>query len=499
MKKIAVTLVFIISTVLFGIGAGINASAAEAEALEAQAEEASLQNEIATINTELESDETDVVSELNEQKQYYQTLYSQTSDTEEKEKINRLIETTQELIDEYEQYMNPIQTRGSFHLIYTPAVAAVTAYFNNKGYKLAAELLTHAKDNDDLDSIYVPVNRDIMYQSSVFMEIVNGTSSYGTSAFPDEGGTVQKDLYNAIHSFYYSRSESGRVVVIQDRYDFAKGGYSSIAGIAVDTMHAAQNAGTIVPFISVCTFDFTGREAKNQTGTLYIGSNARYTEEIVTLGKGEYKEFETKFSTSGYKVIQTFGNQDAYLYLYDAAGNLLASNDDGGYKLNALIYKYLYANTTYKIRVRFFNNSVRSGVLKLAITPSYGALKSDKTTLVNYEDIYNTTSSNFTFSTFAYQGYSRLITFSPSSKKTYTIETESDIDTYLYLVDPRSTYKMKSTTDTTDVPCVYNDDGGTSLNAKITKQLAKDIPYMIVYSRYSIGTSGTPEFKLRIH
>lgn len=494
MKKIAVTLVFIISTVLFSIESSIKASA-----VEPQAEEVILQNEIATINTELESDETDVVSELNEQKQYYQTLYSQTSDAEEKKKINCLIETTQELIDEYEQYINPIQTRGSFHLIYTPAVATVIAYFNNNGYKLAAELLTHAKDNDDLDSIYVPININIMHQSSVFMGIVNGTSTYGTAEFPDQGSTAEKDLYNAIHSFYYSKSESGRVVVIQDRYDFAKGGYSSVAGVAVETMYAAQNSGTIVPFISVCTFDYTGREAKNQTGTLNIGSNARYIEEIITLGKDEYKEYETTFSVSGYKVIQTFGNQDSYLYLYDAAGNLLASNDDGGYSYNALIYRYLYANTTYKIRVRFYNKSECSGVSKLVITPSYGALKSDKTTLTNYEDIFNTTSNNLTFSTFAYQGYSRLITFTPSSMGTFQIETESDIDTYLYLIDPRSTYKMKSTTTTTDVPCVYNDDGGTNLNAKITKQLAKNIPYMIVYSRYNIENSGTPEFKLRIH
>lgn len=138
MKKIAVTLVFIISTVLFGIDAGINASAEETEVLEAQAEEAILQNEIATINTELESKHTDVVSELNDQIAYYESLYSETSNSEEKEKINRLIETTQELIEEYEQYINPMQTRGSFHLIYTPAVATVTAYFNNKGYKLAA-------------------------------------------------------------------------------------------------------------------------------------------------------------------------------------------------------------------------------------------------------------------------------------------------------------------------------------------------------------------------
>ncbi len=72
MKKIAVTLIFIISTVLFGIDAGINASAEETEVLEAQAKEAILQNEIATINTELESKHMDVVSELNDQIAYYE-------------------------------------------------------------------------------------------------------------------------------------------------------------------------------------------------------------------------------------------------------------------------------------------------------------------------------------------------------------------------------------------------------------------------------------------
>lgn len=395
--------------------------------------------------------------------------------------------------------MNSIQTRGSFNIIYSPAVASVIAYFNSKGYILAAELLTHARDNDDLDSIYIPVNREIMYQSSVFMNIVNGTSSYGTSEFPDEGNTVQKDLYNAIHYFNYSRSESGRVVVIQDRYDFAKSGYDNIAGVAVETMHAAQNEGTIVPFISVCTFDFTERTLINQTGTINFGSNTRYIEEIVTLGKDEYKEFDINFSTSGYKVIQTFGHQDTYLNLYDADGNFLSSNDEGGYESNALIYRYFYANITYKIRVKFYANYINTGVLKLVITPSQGMLKNNITTLANYEDIYNTTSNNYSLVTYAEQGYSKLITFTPSYSNNYTVETKSDIDTYLYLIDPRSTYKMKSTIDTLDVPCVYNDDDGENLNAKITKKLAKNIPYMIVYSRYNVGVSGTSNLELLIY
>ncbi len=364
---------------------------------------------------------------------------------------------------------------------------------------MAAELLTHALANNDLDSIYVPINKDIMYESEVFTKIVNGNSTYGTSAFPNQGNTSDKDLYNAIHSFYYSKSESGRTVVIQDRYDFAKGEYNSIAGIAVDTMVAAQDAGTIVPFISVCTFDFAGKDAVNQKEKLNIGSNAKYTEEIVTLGTGEYKEFETTFSTSGYKVIQTFGNKDTYIYLCDENGNLLVGNDDGGYERNALICKYLNADTTYRIIVRFFGNTTASGVFKLAITPSYGAITSDKETLSNYEDIFNTTSGNFTFKTFADQWYSRLITFTPSKTKSYTIETECEKDTFLYLVDPRSAYKMQSISETNDVPSVYDDDSGTDLNAKITKKLAMNIPYMIIYSKCYLSNSGTIDLKLKIH
>lgn len=110
MKKNIVILIFIITALFFFI-ADIKVSAAEMEVMDLQSKTISLQSEIAMINAELEYEETNVVLELNKQIEYYQRLYLQTSKTEEKEKISRLIETTIELIDEYEQYMNPIQTR----------------------------------------------------------------------------------------------------------------------------------------------------------------------------------------------------------------------------------------------------------------------------------------------------------------------------------------------------------------------------------------------------
>lgn len=45
---------------------------------------------------------------------------------------------------------------------------------------------------------------------------------------PESGGTNDLDLYYAIHSFYYTKVERGRTIVIKDRYEYEPGGYESI-------------------------------------------------------------------------------------------------------------------------------------------------------------------------------------------------------------------------------------------------------------------------------
>lgn len=71
--------------------------------------------------------------------------------------------------------------------------------------------------------------------------IRSGTKAKGSSAFPNSGGTQQKDLYYAIHRFDWVKS--GAKVTLRDRYDFAPGRYDGIAGAAVNTMVMAQRAG----------------------------------------------------------------------------------------------------------------------------------------------------------------------------------------------------------------------------------------------------------------
>ncbi len=117
-------LAFIIAVTMLCIVVNVNANVAEAKEIEVN-----LENDILSINIELQANESDVISELKEQECYYQRLYLQTSNNEDKEKIESIIDATQELIDEYETYINPIQTKGSFHAVYTPAVASVVAYF----------------------------------------------------------------------------------------------------------------------------------------------------------------------------------------------------------------------------------------------------------------------------------------------------------------------------------------------------------------------------------
>ena len=178
----------------------------------------------------------------------YKNILSDATNDADVSIVENLILTLEEMLSEYQMYKIGVLPY-KFHVIYSPAVSAVIAYFNSQGYSLAAELLTHAKNNTSLNSNYFPVNGSIVKNSSVFKSIANGTKTSGSSRFNNVGGKIDKDLYYAIHNFDFTKSSpSSKIVRLCDRYDFAPGDYSGIAGIAVDTMYKAQQAGVIVPY-----------------------------------------------------------------------------------------------------------------------------------------------------------------------------------------------------------------------------------------------------------
>lgn len=225
---------------------------------------------------------------------------------------------------------------------------------------------------------------------------------------------------------------------------------------------------------------------------LTIYGHARYTEKIIHLGAGGYKDFSVTFRQSGTQLIQTFGDKDTVIELYSSSDSLLTRNDDGGYKLNGLLTYYFQAGVKYKIRVRLFGSSTY-GDTKLAITPACGVRKTDKTSITNYEDIYaveNYTAYNW--GTYAEPNYTRVITYKTASSGSYNFEIESNFDTYIYVIDPRSNTAITENVN-------YNDDGGEGLNPSLTTHLNADVPYLIIYCAYNPSTlTETMDLTLKI-
>ena len=76
-----------------------------------------------------------------------------------------------------------------------------------------------------------------------------------------------------------------------------------------------------------------------------------YYEDLVVLETVEYKEYSLTFDNPGYKIIQTIGSTDTYIYLIDPRFPDLITNyyydDDSGDGTNALINKRLASSIIY--------------------------------------------------------------------------------------------------------------------------------------------------------
>lgn len=226
------------------------------------------------------------------------------------------------------------------------------------------------------------------------------------------------------------------------------------------------------------TVEYTKPIAAPMQESISITNRARYTERTVNLLPGQYVDYTITFATAGSEVFQTFGPLDSHLSIYDSAGTLLASNDDSGYSLNALISYNVQANVPYIVRVKFYNSSV-SGAVKFAVMPS-------RLAYTNYEGIENIAFegglSGHGGSRWLYLNRVNLYTITTDVQYTFNVHTETQtgdprIDTYLYLIDPTST-----------APCISNDDGGGNLQASIETQLRPNIPYLLILSAYDITT-----------
>ena len=238
-------------------------------------------------------------------------------------------------------------------------------------------------------------------------------------------------------------------------------------------------------------YDITYKVERGSQSSVSFLTNHRYSEYTTNIGAGEYKDYVISFSNGGNKIIQTFGahtsSKDGYLELFDMNSNKLASNDDSGYDKNALISYNFSANTQYRLRVTFFG-SRHTGDVKIGIVPAYST--------VTYEDIYDL--KDYTKGlTWSFTQYNvRLLTYKYTSTRDLTMSVSSEVDTYLYIIDPRSAEPLKRASnfspDTTkNLANLYNDDHDGLTDSQITKTFDANVPYLVVVSAFDPSLSSS--------
>lgn len=219
-----------------------------------------LTDNINEIDEYMETQGTSVLNELVKGKERLERDFENETDETEKSKLTDLIAGYAANITEYENYISQQNSsRGEFSTtgvndsVLSPAVTSIIAFFNAKGYLLASELLTYAKQTSNGGS-YSPYYKSQANGTAELARLrTTQSTGSGSGAFAKGSSTKDNDLYYAIHNYNYKWNNG--TVSITDRYDYAvNADYEGIAGTAVNTMWLAQSKGVIVPFLVVMNF-----------------------------------------------------------------------------------------------------------------------------------------------------------------------------------------------------------------------------------------------------
>ena len=320
------------------------------------------------------------------------------------------------------------------------------------------------------------VTADVSGATPIFSWTANGTSD-----------TLQNDRFDLI-VFNRNRSETLRVEdITTTSYTLSEEEWQTVLlsyGTSYYVIVVAHQTSTPVTGGYYSAPLSIAKPINNESSSIAQNTwgRTRYSEKVITLTPGTYYDLYVTFGTTGSQLIQTFGRKDTTMELYSASGELLVGRnetDDNGFRFNDLLRYDTLEDTQYIIRVRLWD-SQSSGTIKVAITPARGACAPNVESIECYEDIQSFEgSSTLTWSTSLELNHSGVITFTPPETGDYTFETISDLDTVLYVLDPRSPNAVVRFVD-------YNDNGGADLNAKLTKTLEAGISYFVIYCGHDV-------------
>ena len=189
---------------------------------------------------------------------------------------------------------------------------------------------------------------------------------------------------------------------------------------------------------------------------------------------GEVDEYTFDVTAFSSNTIETSGNSDTVIALFgpDDASNQLAFNDDGGANLNSRIVLNL-SSGSYVVRVRLFSANATGDY---AIGVSSAAAPAIAVLIVD---------GPVTDAAISAGNESDLYRFQAQSQGDYVIETSGPTDTFMTLFGPGSQTNQ----------IAQNDDGGFSLNSRISRQL--DAGEYFVRVRH-FSTFGTGPYQVSV-
>ena len=216
-------------------------------------------------------------------------------------------------------------------------------------------------------------------------------------------------------------------------------------------------------------------EFPNLCNVLTFEKDTRIIEDSFYLTENIATVYSITFKRSGLKLIQTLGDTDTKIYLYNPENKLLKADDNSGYNNNAFININLEANVVYRIKIIGSNKDV-SGYSRLLIT-EFDGFTTNLNGIDKFTDLSSVEVSDTGFVTENDQYYSKMFRFIPPIDGNYMIQLFSSFNNYLYLLDPTSTDEFVEDID-------YNDDNGYG-NAEIRRNLKANIPYVVIISQYN--------------
>lgn len=176
-------------------------------------------------------------------------------------------------------------------------------------------------------------------------------------------------------------------------------------------------------------------------------------------------------------VMETTGDMDTCMHLYDAdTREELATDDDGGDGNNALIRQMFRAGKRYLVKVRGYSDDT---------TGEYGfrAYTEDMGEAIPYQIGGDINSSQFTMRTLSGDANDLFLLTAPASG-TLVMETSGNIDTVMELYEA-DTYTGLAT----------DDDSGYDSNARIAHEVEAGKSYLARVSAFSSESGGRYGFK----